>query len=130
RRTHASWRAHDTTPVVIHRSPKRFHLVRGLVSLGLLTILSSCGSGDDGGAARLVNSTPTAAADESSDLAGTLRVGAIPDQDPERLQRTYGLLADHLATETGLDVEYLPVTDYQGAVSGFVVGDLDLVWFG
>ncbi len=59
-----------------------------------------------------------------------LRVGAIPDQEPQRLQRTYGLLADHLVDALGVEVVYVPVTDYQSAVTGFRVGDLDLVWFG
>ena len=59
-----------------------------------------------------------------------LRIGAIPDQDPEELQRTYDLLADHLEADLDLTVEYVPVTDYQGAVTAFKVGDLDIVWFG
>lgn len=56
--------------------------------------------------------------------------GAIPDQDPEKLQRLYGLLADYLQAELGVPVEYKPVTDYAAAVTAFRVGDLDLVWFG
>jgi phosphonate transport system substrate-binding protein len=56
--------------------------------------------------------------------------GAIPDQDPEKLQRLYGLLADYLTAELGVPVEYKPVTDYVAAVTAFKVGDLDLVWFG
>ena len=61
----------------------------------------------------------------------TLRIGAIPDQEPERLQRTYDLLADYLEEEIpGLAVEYVPVTEYSSAVTGFSVGDLDAVWFG
>lgn len=57
-------------------------------------------------------------------------IGGIPDQDPERLQRQFGLVADHLAAELGMDVAYEPVADYDAAVSAFRVGDLDLVWFG
>ena len=59
-----------------------------------------------------------------------LSVGAIPDQDPEKLQRLYGKLADYLSAELGVPVEYQPVTDYTAAVTAFKVGDLDLVWFG
>ncbi|MEM8591851.1 MAG: phosphate/phosphite/phosphonate ABC transporter substrate-binding protein, partial [Pseudomonadota bacterium] len=29
-----------------------------------------------------------------------------------------------------VDVEYVPVTEYSAAVTGFAVGDLDLAWFG
>lgn len=56
--------------------------------------------------------------------------GAIPDQDPEKLQRLYGKLADYLEAELGVPVEYKPVTDYAAAVTAFKVGDLDMVWFG
>lgn len=57
-------------------------------------------------------------------------IGAIPDQDPELLQRRFGLLADYLQTELGVPVEYKPVTDYAASVTAFRVGDLDMVWFG
>lgn len=68
---------------------------------------------------------------EDAAFSGTLRVGAIPDQDPEILQRSYDRLAGLLEVRLpGVSVRYVPVTDYQGAVSGFRAGDLDLVWFG
>lgn len=57
-------------------------------------------------------------------------IGAIPDQDPEVLQRLYGRLTDYLATELGVPVVYRPVTDYAAAVTAFRVGDLEMVWFG
>jgi phosphonate transport system substrate-binding protein len=59
-----------------------------------------------------------------------LSVGAIPDQDPEKLQRLYTKLAAYLSAELDVPVEYEPVTDYAAAVTAFKVGDLDLVWFG
>ena len=59
-----------------------------------------------------------------------LTTGAIPDQDPEELQRLNSKLADYLEAELGVPVEYKPVTDYTAAVTAFRVGDLDLVWFG
>lgn len=62
--------------------------------------------------------------------AEPLVIGAIPDQDPEKLQRRFGLLADYLAQELDVPVEYKPVTDYAASVTAFRVGDLDLVWFG
>jgi len=80
---------------------------------------------------------PTTTSDEPSTNTTTetetvqpLSVGAIPDQDPEKLLRLYDLLADYLATELAVPVEYQPVTDYTAAVTAFKVGDLDLVWFG
>jgi len=59
-----------------------------------------------------------------------LVTGAIPDQDPQKLQRQYDKLASYLHKELGVPVVYKPVTDYTAAVTAFKVGDLDLVWFG
>lgn len=90
------------------------------VLAALAFIASACG--DD-------ESTGSGGSDEET--ATVLRIGAIPDQEPERLQRTYGLLADYLESELpDVTVDYVPVTDYQGAVTAFRVGDLDTVWFG
>jgi phosphonate transport system substrate-binding protein len=72
-------------------------------------------------------SSPVSAAAGPS---GPLRIGAIPDQDPEVLQRLYGTVADSMSRALGLQVSYEPVTDYAGAVSLFRTGDLHLVWFG
>jgi phosphonate transport system substrate-binding protein len=60
----------------------------------------------------------------------TLTVGAIPDQDPQKLQRQYDKVAAYLQKELGVPVKYKPVTDYSAAVTAFKVGDLELVWFG
>lgn len=59
-----------------------------------------------------------------------ISIGAIPDQDPDKLQRLYGTVAEYLSSELGVEVNYVPVTDYTAAVSLFKVGDLDMVWFG
>ncbi|EAW36180.1 putative selenate ABC transporter substrate-binding protein [Lyngbya sp. PCC 8106] len=59
-----------------------------------------------------------------------LVISAIPDQDPEELQRKYQKLATYLEEKLGVPVEYKPVTDYAAAVTAFKVGDLELVWFG
>lgn len=66
----------------------------------------------------------------STTITKPLTTGAIPDQDPEKLQRLYGKLAKYLAAELQVPVAYKPVTDYTAAVTAFKVGDLDLVWFG
>ncbi len=57
-------------------------------------------------------------------------ISAIPDQDPEKLQRLYSSLATYLSKELGVPVEYKPVTDYTASVTAFKVGDLDIVWYG
>jgi phosphonate transport system substrate-binding protein len=59
-----------------------------------------------------------------------LVISAIPDQDPERLQRLYGKVAAYLSGALHVPVEYRPVTDYTASVIGFKTGDLDLVWYG
>lgn len=102
-----------------------------LIALCLLTLLATaCGDSDNDKS--IVGET----SDESSSTTVAprsdvpLKIGAIPDQDPEKLQRLYGTVADYLEEELGIPVEYVPVTDYTAAVTLFKVGDLDLVWFG
>jgi phosphonate transport system substrate-binding protein len=59
-----------------------------------------------------------------------LRIGAIPDQKPEVLNRLYPLVANELSRQLGVKVTYVPVVDYAAAVTAFRTGGLDLVWFG
>lgn len=82
---------------------------------------AACGSddADDAGSAT-----------DTAEFDGPLVIGAIPDQDPELLARNYELVANYLAEEVGVEVEFKPVTEYDAAVTAFRVGDLDLVWFG
>ncbi|MEQ8969897.1 MAG: putative selenate ABC transporter substrate-binding protein [Coleofasciculus sp. C1-SOL-03] len=93
-------------------------LVSGLL-LFLLSPLVACSPASD---------SASSTGDETT--VEPLIAGAIPDQDPEKLQRLYDKLANYLETELGVPVEYKPVTDYAAAVTAFRVGDLDLVWFG
>lgn len=74
-------------------------------------------------------SLPTTA-DPATASNRPLAISAIPDQDPEKLARLYGLVAEYLSQELGVPVNYVPVTDYTASVSAFKVGDLDLVWYG
>jgi phosphonate transport system substrate-binding protein len=59
-----------------------------------------------------------------------LVISAIPDQDPEKLQRLYGQVSDYLGEKLGVKVRYQPVTDYTASVTAFRRGDLDAVFFG
>ncbi len=59
-----------------------------------------------------------------------LRIGAIPDQNPERLNRLYKVLSSELSEQLNIPVRYKPVTNYAAAVTAFRTGKLDLVWFG
>ncbi|MBW3555495.1 MAG: putative selenate ABC transporter substrate-binding protein [Actinobacteria bacterium] len=83
-----------------------------------LLLFASCGSSSE------------APAGAPGARPGTLTIGAIPDQDPEKLQRLYATVATYLSRELGVPVEYKPVTDYTASVNLFRSGDLDLVWFG
>ena len=59
-----------------------------------------------------------------------LHIGAIPDQNPERLNRLYKILSSELSEQLNVQVRYKPVTNYAAAVTSFRTGNLDLVWFG
>ena len=59
-----------------------------------------------------------------------LIIGAIPDQNPEKLNRLYKLLAEEISEQLDVKVEYKPVINYPAAVTAFRTGYLDLVWFG
>ena len=59
-----------------------------------------------------------------------LSIGAIPDQNPERLNRLYSLLSSELSEKLEVPVVYKPVVNYPAAVTAFRTGDIDLVWFG
>ena len=78
--------------------------------------------------ARLLSPAPA----QAQQAAGqpVLRIGAIPDQKPEKLNRLYPLVAAELSRQLGVKVSYVPVVDYAAAVGAFRTGSLDLVWFG
>ncbi|MFP3987911.1 putative selenate ABC transporter substrate-binding protein, partial [Streptomyces sp. E11-3] len=82
-----------------------------LLGAGATLLLSACGSG--------------AGAD-----ARPLGIAAIPDQDPELLNRLYPAVAKRFADATGLDVVYRPVADYTAVVRAFEIGDVHLAWMG
>jgi phosphonate transport system substrate-binding protein len=64
------------------------------------------------------------------DATPTLKISSIPDQDPDKLAARDGAMAAYLGSALGVDVEYVPVTDYSASVSLFRSGDLDLVFYG
>ena len=78
---------------------------------GATLMLSACGSGN------------------GSD-ARQLGISAIPDQDPELLNRLYPAVAERFADATGLKVAYQPVTEYTAVVRAFEIGDIHLAWMG
>jgi phosphonate transport system substrate-binding protein len=85
---------------------------RLLVGSTGLFLLAACGSGGE-------RATPT-----------SLTISAIPDQDPEKLNRLYPKVAELFAAATGLEVAYRPVADYTAVVRAFEIGDIHLAWMG
>jgi phosphonate transport system substrate-binding protein len=97
-----------------------------VVLLALAVLAAACGDdGDDDAAGGGAPST-TAAPDPNR----SLKISAIPDQDPAKLTEINGAMSAYLAEQLGRQVEYVPVSDYAAAVSLFKTGDLDVVFFG
>ena len=91
----------------------RLSLAAGLLTgIAVATAVASCGSGPLG------TESPV------------LHIGAIPDQNPEKLNRLYSSLSAELSDQLKVPVEYVPVSNYPAAVTAFRTGSLDLVWFG
>ena len=57
---------------------------------------------------------------------GPLRVGLIPNENPEEVEAQYEPLGDYL----GKEVELFVPTDYSAVVEAMVSGELDLAYFG
>jgi phosphonate transport system substrate-binding protein len=74
------------------------------------------GSGGEGGG--------SASADEP------LRVGLIPNENPEEVEAQYQPLEDYLKKELGGEVELSVPTTYNAVVEAMVSGELDLAYFG
>ncbi len=67
----------------------------------------------------------------SSALAQTtLKVSAIPDENPTELLRKFAPLGKYLESKIGMKVEFTPVTDYAATVEGLAAKKIDLVWYG
>ena len=64
------------------------------------------------------------------DSKPTLYIGGIPDQDVAILEARFKLLAEHLTSETGVDVQYLPSQSYSALVTGWKNDDVQLAWYG
>lgn len=59
-----------------------------------------------------------------------LRVSAIPDESPTELQRKFLPLGEYLSKETGMKVEFTPVTDYAAVVEALANNKIDMAWLG
>ncbi len=98
---------------------------RAALLLAAVLALTACAGNNGDGSA-----SPTTAGAATPAANRTLRISAIPDQDPARLAQINGAMAGYLGTSLGVKVEYVPVTDYAASVGLFRTGDLDAVFFG
>ncbi|MEW5889940.1 MAG: putative selenate ABC transporter substrate-binding protein [Pseudomonadota bacterium] len=79
---------------------------------------------------RLVLAAGLALQSVASHGENVLRVSAIPDEAPTELQRKFAPLGKYLEKETGVKVEFLPVTDYAAVVEALATRKIDLAWLG
>ena len=86
-----------------------------LVLVVFTVALAGCGGGEGGG---------SASGDEP------LRVGLIPNENPEEVEAQYQPLEDYLKKELGREVELSVPTTYNAVVEAMVSGELDLAYFG
>jgi phosphonate transport system substrate-binding protein len=73
----------------------------------------------------LLNLTGPAAAQTQ-----TLRVSAIPDENPTELLRKFKPLGAYLEKELAMKVAWTPVNDYPAVVEGLAGKKIDLAWLG
>jgi len=67
---------------------------------------------------------------DAGEIPATLRMSAIPDENPTELMRIYTPFAEYLQREIGIPVQFTPVVDYAATVEGMAANKFDLVWFG
>ena len=97
------------------------HRVVALVVVLLLVVLAGCGGGAGG------------SGDEGSgggEQPEALRVGLVPNQNPEEVEAQYEPLGEYLSEELGREVELSVPTSYSAVVEAMASGELDLAYFG
>ncbi len=76
-------------------------------------------------------SLSAADAQSAAELTKTvLKVSAIPDESPTELLRKFQPLGAYLEQQTGMNVEFVPVTDYAAVVEALSADRVDLAWLG
>jgi phosphonate transport system substrate-binding protein len=100
-------------PSLLHRLPA---VVSAVV---LLLILVGCGGNSGGGGGEQGSGDPD-----------PLRVGLIPNQNPESVEANYEPFGDYLSKQLGREVELTVPTGYGAVVEAMVNDKLDLAYFG
>ena len=70
------------------------------------------------------------ASGEASGAQEPLRVGLVPNQNPEKVEAEYAPLGDYLSEELGTEVELSVPASYNAVVEAMASGELDLAYFG
>ncbi|MCA1716570.1 MAG: phosphate/phosphite/phosphonate ABC transporter substrate-binding protein, partial [Actinobacteria bacterium] len=98
-------------------------MVRKLYALVavLLVSLVVVGCGGDGGGGR---------GEQGSSDPDPLRVGLIPNQNPESVEANYEPFGEYLSEQLGREVELTVPTSYGAVVEAMVNDELDLAYFG
>jgi phosphonate transport system substrate-binding protein len=85
---------------------------RRLITALALALVAACGGDSNAGEPR------------------ELRFTAIPDDNATELRARMQPVADYLADALGVEVTYVPVSNYSASVDAFKNGDVLLAWFG
>jgi len=82
----------------------------------LVLVLGGCGSGGGG--------------EQGSSDPNPLRVGVVPNQNPESVEAQYEPFGDYLSEQLGRDLELMVPTSYSAVVEAMVNNKLDLAYYG
>src|ERR671916_3494658 len=93
------------------------HRLCALVTVFLVT-LALVGSGEGGGG------------EQGSADPDPLRVGLIPNQNPESVEAQYEPFGDYLSEQLGREVELTVPTSYNAVVEAMANDELDLAYYG
>lgn len=88
-------------------------------ALVLLAVLTGCGGGGSSGSG-----------DEETADPEVLRVGLIPNQNPESVEANYEPFGDYLSEQLGREVQLTVPVSYGAVVEAMVNDELDLAYFG
>ena len=87
-----------------------------LVYAAMLLLLAGCGGNSQG--------------ESSEGSPEALRVGLVPNQNPEKVEAEYTPFGDYLSEQLGREVELFVPTSYNAVVEAMANDELDLAYFG
>ncbi len=87
-----------------------------LLAVLLVVFVAGCGGAPAGGS--------------DAQAQEPLRVGLVPNQNPEKVEAEYAPLGEYLSEELGTEVELSVPASYNAVVEAMASGELDLAYFG